>query len=52
MYYKNGEHGIVIVDKLAELQLWNYFDSPAKPAIETLLEAIGVDSLSKLTVED
>lgn len=44
--------GIVIVDKLAELQSWNYFDSPAKPAIETVLEAIGADSLSKLTVED
>lgn len=52
VYYKNGEHGIVIVDKLAELQSWNYFDSPAKPAIETVLEAIGADSLSKLTVED
>lgn len=52
LYYKNGEHEIVIVDKLAELQSWNYFDSPAKPAMERVLKAIGADSLSKLTVED
>lgn len=52
VYYKNGERGIVIVDKLAELQSWNYFDHPVKPATERVLEAIGADSLSKLTVED
>lgn len=52
VYYKNGEQGIVIVDKLANLQSWNYFDSPAKPDIETVLKAIGADALSKLIEED
>lgn len=52
VYYKNGDHGIVIVDKLADIQSWNYFDSPAKPAIEIVLKTIGADSLSKLIEED
>lgn len=48
VYYKNSEHGIVIVDKLADLQSWNHFDSPAKPPIEIVLNAIGADSLEEL----
>lgn len=48
VYYKNGEHGIVIVDKLADLQSWNYFNSPAKPSIERVLHAIGADSIEEL----
>ena len=52
VFYKNGEHGIVIVDKLADIQSWNYFDSPAKPPMEKVLKTIGADSLSKLTEED
>lgn len=35
-------------DKLANLQSWNYFDSPAKPSIEGVLHAIGAESLDEL----
>ena len=33
VYYKNGERGIVIVDKLANIKTWNYFESPSKPVV-------------------
>lgn len=48
VYYKNREHGFVIVDKLLDLQSWNYFDCPSKPPIEQLLKRIGVKSLEEL----
>lgn len=48
VYYKNADHGIVIVDKLANIETWNYFESPAQPPLDKLLADIGVNSLEEL----
>lgn len=48
VYYKNAEHGIIIVDKLANIETWNYFESPAQPPLDKLLAEIGVESLEEL----
>lgn len=48
VYYKNGEQGIVIVDKLANIETWNYFESPSKPPLDILLSEIGVTSMEDL----
>lgn len=48
VYYKNGERGIVVVDKLANIETWNYFDSPSRPPLDILLSEIGVTSMADL----
>lgn len=48
VYYKNGDKGIVIVDKLANLQTWNFFDSHGKPSTERVLQEIGATSIDEL----
>ena len=48
VYYKNGDKGIVIVDKLANLQTWNFFDSHRKPSTERVLQEIGATSIDEL----
>ena len=48
VYYKNADHGIVIVDKLANIETWNYFDSPSRPPLDILLSEIGVTSMEDI----
>lgn len=46
VYYKNGDKGIVVVDKVINLQDWSYFDT--KPTTEVILQLIGESSLDEI----
>lgn len=48
VYYKNGERGIVIVDKLANIETWSYVKSPSRPPLDILLSEIGVTSMADI----